>query len=313
MEYSERNGAVPLKAIFSDLDGTLVHFPVWFEAHGVRMKHRDDVHHRAVVVDAQGEERPCRLLPRTTMGDGVVSDRSVELVSQLRKQGIMFVIVTGARKSTVLERLQFLPDADVVVGESGSRIYIHGELDEAWEQRMRPICGPLEREVDVSQRPEPLWIFCRALQSAGLNVDTRAYYGCFRVDTKGDAQKEALLRKLMQEMPREIEWAMNLGKFDFFPATSGKKNAVEYLQQRYGLRKEECACLFDDDNDLGMAECCGLHMLPALTSASVRRAALEHPDWHVANRADQGVFAVEELLAYLLERVQWSQDAKAPN
>ena len=97
---------------------------------------------------------------------------------------------------------------------------------------------------------------------------------------------------------------MNLGKFDFYPSLSGKGNVVAYLQAKFGVAPDECACLFDDDNDLPMARRCGVHLLPGLTSKSVERAALEHPEWYVPPHAGQGVFAIEECLAQLLERVR---------
>ena len=112
---------------------------------------------------------------------------------------------------------------------------------------------------------------------------------------------EAALRAVIAaQLPEGIDWAMNLGKFDFFPAASGKGNVVKYLQEKFGVSEGESVCLFDDDNDLPMARRCGTCMLPGLTSASVRRAALEHPDWRVATKVDQGVFAIEELLEELL-------------
>ena len=79
---------------------------------------------------------------------------------------------------------------------------------------------------------------------------------------------------------------------------------MAYLQRRYGLAPAQCVALFDDDNDLPMARLCGTHLLPGLTSASVARAAAEHPGWRVASRVGQGVFAIEELLEGLLEEVR---------
>jgi hypothetical protein len=83
---------------------------------------------------------------------------------------------------------------------------------------------------------------------------------------------------------------------------------VAYLQAVYGVRADESCCLFDDDNDLPMAERCAVHYLPGLTSQSVSRAAAEHPEWHVASKAGQGVFAIEECLEQLLERVVREQE-----
>ncbi|KAL1528441.1 hypothetical protein AB1Y20_009788 [Prymnesium parvum] len=320
------DGAPPprLKAIFSDLDGTIVHFRAWFEPHGARIVQRDGKAQRAVVQSPDGALRDCRLLPSSTMGDGVVSERTAALVQQLRDEGVLFVVVTAARKSTLLERLPLLPPCDAAVCETGSRIYLRapgGPLagglaatpDEEFCARIEGVCGPLEREAPVDERPEPLWRFFRTLRREvpGLKCDSRSYYGCFRVDTRSDpAVDEALRACVAAELPPEVDWAMNLGKYDFFPRASGKGNAVAYLQEKWGLAPEECACLFDDDNDLPMAVRCGAHFLPGLTSDSVRRAAMEHPSWVVASKEGQGVFAIEECLEQLLARVK--QTAAAP-
>ena len=332
-----------VKAVFSDLDGTLVHFPAWFEAHGSKIVRRDPTAGTATVRSPDGQERACRLLPSSTMGDGLVSERTVELIDELRALGVLFVVVTAARKSTLLERLPLLPAVDVAVGETGSRIYVDGVLDEAWADGLREVCGPLDREMPPEERPEMLWRWLRRLQQVpGLKVDGRSYYGCFRVDTKGSAEVEAVLLKVIgAELPAQVDWAMNLGKvtprrvhdlyspsrpcpaptptptptrsqYDFYPRASGKGNAVAYLQRRYSLAPEQCVALFDDDNDLPMARRCeGGQLLPGLTSKSVARAALEHPEWKVAARAGQGVFAIEELLESLLEQVRSERRVEA--
>ena len=49
-----------------------------------------------------------------------------------------------------------------------------------------------------------------------------------------------------------------------YPSTSGKGNVVTHLQRTFGVSPAESACLFDDDNDLPMAEVCGAHLLPGL-------------------------------------------------
>uniref|UniRef100_A0A7S3BYA0 Trehalose-phosphatase n=1 Tax=Haptolina ericina TaxID=156174 RepID=A0A7S3BYA0_9EUKA len=308
---------MPLRAIFSDLDGTLVHFAKWFEEHGTRIVSTDAERGTAVVESPSGERRDCRLLPSSTMGPGLVSERSVELVAELRAEGVLFVVVTAARKSTLLERLPLLPECDAAVAETGSRVYLgggsggvalgtHEQLDLEWAAGLEPTCGPLEREMDPALRPEPLWQFFRMLRDVkGLKVDGRSYYGCFRADTKGDAEvEEQLLAEIRDHLPPGVDWAMNLGKYDFFPSLSGKGNVVAYLQVKWGLAVDECAALFDDDNDLPMARRCGTQLLPGLTSPSVERAALENPEWQVASCAGQGVFAIEECLETLLRRVR---------
>eukprot|EP00966_Prymnesium_polylepis_P069288 1610181-Prymnesium_polylepis.1 len=104
---------------------------------------------------------------------------------------------------------------------------------------------------------------------------------------------------------------MNLGKFDFFPAASGKGNVVQYLQGKWGLDPAQCAALFDDDNDLPMALSCGRQLLPGLTSQSVERAAAENPQWELASCAGQGPVAFEECIERLLQQVRAEKAAAA--
>lgn len=294
-----------VRAIFSDLDGTLVHFEQWFAKHGVRVidaaSGADST--RGVVENDTGERRECRVLPKATMGPGFVSDRTISLVDRLRERGVTFVIITAARKSTLLERMPQLPRADVYVGECGTRIYYGNEreLDTEWESRFVAISGPLETTLSPDERPQPLWQLYRRMREAGLRVDARSYFGCFRVEASS-ASDCMLVDSIRAELdPTQISCSWNLGKIDFYPACCGKGNAVKYLQAKLGLRKEESAALFDDDNDLPMAEECAFHLLPSLTSESIVRAVRAHPEWRVAKRCGQGVFAIEELLESLLD------------
>ena len=249
------------------------------------------------------ERRECLLLPSSTMGPAFLSLRTVQLVDALRSRGVIFGVVTAARRSTLLERWPLLPSCDVIVGESGSRMYVGGELDLDFSDRFAHISGPLERSSPPEARVEPLWEFYRQLGRVvpQLKRDARSFYGMFRCDTLGDTAIEAALRTHVAEaLPEGVAWTTNLGKYDFYPAAAGKGNAVRHLQARFGVGRAESACLFDDDNDLPMADACGRHLLPTLTSTSVRRAAAQRPSWCVAQREGQGVFATEELLEALL-------------
>jgi len=50
---------------------------------------------------------------------GIISASSIEKAAALRKMGAAFVIVSGARTATVLQRLPYLPAADAVIAENG--------------------------------------------------------------------------------------------------------------------------------------------------------------------------------------------------
>eukprot|EP00571_Detonula_confervacea_P001088 CAMPEP_0172314028 /NCGR_PEP_ID=MMETSP1058-20130122/21483_1 /TAXON_ID=83371 /ORGANISM="Detonula confervacea, Strain CCMP 353" /LENGTH=357 /DNA_ID=CAMNT_0013027781 /DNA_START=75 /DNA_END=1145 /DNA_ORIENTATION=+ len=298
----------PLRAIFSDIDGTLVHYAKDFQKHGVRLVSSNEQTLTAIVEGPNGDRRNCRLLPSLTMGPACVSERTIELVEELRAHGVLFCVVTAARKSTMLQRWDLLPACDAHVCEAGSRIWVDGRPDAEFADRFVDVCGPIDRELEgADSRPEPLWQFYRRLREElpDVGLDSRSYYGMFRVSTKDDAFiEDALHDKIETSLPTGVSWSTNLGKYDFYPSAAGKGNAVNYLQNMFGIKQSETACLFDDDNDLPMAEQCGIHMLPGLTSDSVKAAAAQQPSWQIAKTVGQGVFAIEECLETLLERAK---------
>lgn len=53
------------------------------------------------------------------MGNGVVSEETIRLVDDLRKEGVKFVVVSGARTTTIMNRLPLLPRVDAAVSETG--------------------------------------------------------------------------------------------------------------------------------------------------------------------------------------------------
>jgi len=309
-----------VRCIFSDLDGTLCHFDRDTCKHGVTVTD-DQGGATALARNSEGEQRTCRLLPTSTMGNGVVSDETVRLVDELRKEGVKFVVVSGARTTTILKRIPLLPRVDACISETGSRVMYappndpgpacdvasRMKLDTQWASKFEHVTGPLDGGLPVAQRQGSLWDLYREMEALGLRVDSNGYTGCFRVDCKKE-EEISKISKFTEDREglakRELSHAMNLGKYDFFPAVAGKGNTVKYLQELWGLQKEECVCLFDDDNDLPMTEVCGVSMLPGVTSDSVRKRLGTEKDWILARCAGTGVFATEELLQRIVEQVR---------
>jgi hydroxymethylpyrimidine pyrophosphatase-like HAD family hydrolase len=223
--------------------------------------------------------------------------------------------MTAARRSTMMGRLDMLPTCDAVVCEGGSRMIVNGQLEAEYTDRFEDVCGPMDRQfVGEDERLEPLWRYYRELQEKvpGLSLDTNDYFGMFRVSALGDEATEDALQTMLQpsKIPPGVSVNSNLGKTDLFPTRAGKANAVQYLQEKYGIDRLETACLFDDDNDLLMAEQCGVHFLPSLTSFSIKNAVKRHPRWYIPKTVGQGVFATEECLKKILERVLVEQQQK---
>ena len=229
-----------VKVVFSDLDGTLCHFERHF-AHHARLEPvrgqpglADFVMHEPDPTTGRRARRRCVLLPTSTMGPGVMSLQTIELIGELRMMGVHFVYVTGARASTLAERLPLMARADAAFGETGGRFlnlrHDNGSqpcLDPDWTAQMEPCCGPVLSETLPSSpldRPGALWDWARRLSSEFLfELDTRSYFFGFRVDL--DKQRSEALRDPLHferivatHLPPGLATAQNLGKYDFFPA-----------------------------------------------------------------------------------------------
>jgi len=113
---------------------------------------------------------------------------------------------------------------------------------------------------------------------------------------------ECLNELIANEMPSSLSQATNLGKYDFFPAVSGKGNAVKYYLDKYGLKSDEAVALFDDENDLPMSEVVADCFVLQSTHESVTRAIKANPHWVVAKEV--GVLAIENVLEKCLEKIR---------
>lgn len=276
--------------LFSDIDGTLAHYQHDFQEYGEILK-EDEVNHSAVYRDKDsGETRECTILPASTpIGNAYVSKKSIELVKQIRSRGFLFALITGARNSTFLMRLPYLPEADIAISENGGRIYDHGALDLEWASRLESVIG----------RQGALWDVYRRLIQEGWVIDARDYSANFRIDFKSNPNKTIRdIEAAISSLPSEITSRTNLQKYDFYPTLSGKGHAAKYIMEKYRIDRSQSFALIDDDNDLPLAEAVQTVMLPGISHESVREALKRYPQWIVAQQ--RGILGVEELLERIL-------------
>eukprot|EP00124_Ichthyophonus_hoferi_P000703 Ihof_evm2s28 gene=Ihof_evmTU2s28 len=262
------------QVIFSDVDGTLVHYPKDFKefcvvqpqvpgAKTVTLKHTTG--------DNAGITSECIELSSLTGGPSYMSIRTVELISEIRKKGCAFVIITGARSSTFRDRLPSLPPSDFFVWENGGRIASHDYVkDQYWEELLQPISGENQDEIpDAANRKGPLWDAYRDMERDGWLVDARNYGTAFRVDVKKSINKateefEIIRQRLCTNY--QLDCSFNLGKADFYPCQSGKANAAKYVAKKLGVtHKDAMVALFDDDNDILLGHEAGWSVLPGTT------------------------------------------------
>ena len=209
-----------IKIVFSDVDGTLVHYDSRMEtAHSQGSSIQHEVK----------EDVPTlvHLPPSATGTQGVISARTLQLCRNIRAQGIPLVLVSGMRTSTLLQRLPYLPKADAYCSEGGSRIFypstqpqqkglqvvpvsFHGATpqdlepfhlveDLEWRRQIVKAIGldgfignditdlvAMEKHpiIPLESRSGPLWELANRLRKDGYILDLKGYAACFRVNRK---------------------------------------------------------------------------------------------------------------------------------
>ncbi|KAJ8904040.1 hypothetical protein NDN08_000570 [Rhodosorus marinus] len=215
-------GGKPIKVVFSDIDGTLVHYPKDFD----RYAELGEVVNGKVFIryNETGESRECRVLESMTGGKAFISEKTIALVDQIRAEGVQFVLITGARSSTYDNRRPNLPKVDFEVFENGGRCIRNGvrrsscnynsfnllphalelmicfcffptllsilkEIDMQWTKMYENVIGDSSNATtvtpqleDASERVGPLWDLYRRLSKEGWALDARDYVTNFRVD-----------------------------------------------------------------------------------------------------------------------------------
>jgi hypothetical protein len=258
---AERNVISPGKVattgvdvVFSDLDGTLIHYP----------ERPDDL------VKKEAARGILQLPPSSTGMVGVISSETLRLCQEVRRNGVKFVLVSGMRASTLLKRLPYLPKSDAYCCEAGGRIFYPATNETEGSFRVEPqpydgaqpadlapfylsedmkwrkeierldaagkdgfVGHELEGDDEESQNSIPLcdregvlWSHARTLEANGFVVDTKGYSTCFRINRKhqGTGVNFDSLADGNKICPTELSTSTNLGCIDFYPASSGKKN-----------------------------------------------------------------------------------------
>jgi hypothetical protein len=239
-------GSSDIRIVYSDVDGTLVHYPDNLDDH---------------VGTADNEI--IRLPPSATGLQGIISTETFRKCQEIRRRGKKLVLISGMRSTTLWKRIPYLPRADAYCCEAGGRIFypksqgkgptfsvfpFNGmresdsepfwlEEDQVWRSRIEPATGPesfvgneLESSnsaaVSLLKRTGVLWAFCRELQAMGYTVDLKGYSTCFRVNRKqqGPEMDRAFDELLASTAPDGLASSVNLGCVDFYPSQSGKRN-----------------------------------------------------------------------------------------
>jgi hydroxymethylpyrimidine pyrophosphatase-like HAD family hydrolase len=305
------------KLLFSDLDGTCVHYQ---DGDTFTTQPDDSLGDgRLVRAKFNSDKRSTAafLLPASTSGArGIISLRTLELYAAFRAIGHKLILISGCRYSTLIQRLPYLPAADAYVCESGGRIFypdtsLHTAMglkeDLEWKKGHKGIVDrfPSEQRIpgpDTNGSKDdlpPLWAQYELLKKAGLSLDNHNYSTAFRVRIP----RQQWLNIYAPNLLPGLAFAGNLGAVDVYPATSGKKNAAKYLMEKFGGHIDGTDSVFmcDDDNDIELAKAVSKAYLPSITSDSMRQLAETHPGKFVV-ASKKSVWATEEILQILLNK-----------
>jgi hydroxymethylpyrimidine pyrophosphatase-like HAD family hydrolase len=314
------SGENAVHCLFSDLDGTLVHYPKDFIDYAAII-FEDSTTGRAIIrYNTSDDERECVILSSMTGGKAYMSVRTVQLIARLRAMGVVFVIVTGARTSTYVTRRAVLPPADYEFFENGGRMLADGVLDAGWTDSFAAQVGLVADRVTILPKDLPppesrkgtLWELYNILKEDGWNIDARDYTTSFRVDvakSEGKTVDDFYAISTTELGPRKLASSFNLGKADIYPAGSGKANAAANILKIHGWSPNDAVAMFDDDNDLELGALVGRSFLPGVTHSTVLEAMIKQGDrWCLTT--SRGFLGTEEaLLSIIALRENFSRQA----
>mmetsp|Transcript_6765 Transcript_6765/g.8839 ORF Transcript_6765/g.8839 Transcript_6765/m.8839 type:complete len:389 (+) Transcript_6765:46-1212(+) len=331
-----------IQVIFSDVDGTLVHYPEDVDKH-----------------KGSSGNRILALPPSSTGMRGIISSRTLDRCQSLRRYGKKLVIISGMRTSTLLKRLPYLPRSDAYCAEAGGRIFYPIPIHEGyagpviklepydgaspndltsfgivedldWRARMEHskaagVDGFVGMELQssdrepiaISERKGLLWDWANTLVSKGCVLDTKGYSTCFRLNRKhqidiSEEEFDALASNRIS-FPKGLSTSVNLGCVDFYPSESGKKNCCVYLCKKFCSKEgapdlsSRAICLCDDDNDSEMALACQHAYVPGITSQSMAEIVQKNPNQITVTgkpaTSAEGTVATEAALELVLRNI----------
>ncbi len=230
--------------------------------------------------------------------ESYLSGRALEMIQAYKNPGNMFSVSTGRRSS----RLSSIADVlapDYPLMEHGCVIFYHGNPDNDWILRLRPVIGV------PGEKSGLLWGIEKELQAAKYITDSEGRLATFGVvgydSQKGlSGEQQAEISCVIGRKTDQLVAVLNQGRLDIIPAAGGKRNAMVYVCDMHEIEPERRFVLCDDFNDLDSAAesqwaACPSHAPDALKAIILPKGYISPLAFH------EGTV---DMLEHVLERVR---------
>ena len=213
-----------------------------------------------------------------------ISEKTLEMLGQLRKNGILICLATGRPPASLpkIDGVEF--DAYLTCNGSlcytGQEVIFSNPIPSADVQKIIRNAAELGRPVSVATG--------KRLAANGIDADLAEYYSFAHLElTVADDFEEAACQEVYQVMlgcreedyPSVLKGVSGAGitaswdrAADVIPANGGKGTGIQQILAYYHLTKEEAIAFGDGNNDIAMLQSVGTGV--AMENASQRLKAI---------------------------------------
>lgn len=166
----------------------------------------------------------------------------------------------------------------IIICSNGAQIYVDGELDNSWEEKMREIKSNEEVQEEIAY-----------IESLNLTYGEVRNIEGFYVTIKCNSEEEAKINylKLVGKFHRKIK-VIHIGvKIFIIDERINKINAVDYIIEKYDIKKLFTAGDSEVDREFTKR---GISIIP-------KHSSFKHENSYITEK--EGIFSTEDIINYL--------------
>lgn len=209
-----------------------------------------------------------------TEGTDRLNPEYYEVIRELKKRGILFVAASGRQYASMRYVLEEVADDVIFASENGTNITKEGQdiLNSYMDQTMAEevihffrkmdgceimLCTPRTQYFERNNEKFLDWMRYGYHSNIALVDDLLPYINqANKVSVYREAGSRAIGEEVLQAFGEKLNVAVSGTVWiDLMNPETDKSAAVLYLQEKFGISKEETMVFGDNCNDLGMFRC----------------------------------------------------------